>query len=295
MNSSNMQDKLSTEYTDRFSGVGRIYGEAGLLRFASAHACVVGIGGVGAWCAEALARSGIGELTLIDLDEVCVTNVNRQIHALSSTVGQPKVEVMAQRVLDINPQIIVHTVQRFFTEKSEGDLLDSPHPTKPRFDVLIDAIDHSGRKSLLIEACKKRNIPIVTCGAAGGRRSPWLITCGDLRNSSHDGLLRRIKQDLKKKPLFMENENVDSTSIPLKKKNKGRLPCWNVPAVFSTERPYYPTSDGDVCHTPPTRERLRMDCNSGFGSLSFVTATFGFIAVSIALNLVLGEPPYGSK
>ena len=161
--------RWSESYIDRFSGVGRVYGQTGLKYIAESHACVVGIGGVGTWSAEALVRSGVGEISLIDLDEICVTNINRQLHALTSTVGRSKVEVMAQRLRDINPEVVVHTHQRFFTPKTEEDLLGSPVHT-PRFDVLVDAIDHTDRKVLLIESCLRRGLPIVTCGAAGGRR-----------------------------------------------------------------------------------------------------------------------------
>lgn len=277
----NQEVRLSSSYLDRFGGVGRSYGEKALTRISNAHACVVGIGGVGTWAVEGLARSGIGELTLIDLDEICVTNTNRQLHALSSTIGQSKVSVMASRVLEINPELKVNIEQCFFTDKSEERLLGPQEQGIPRYDVLIDAIDQTQRKTLLIEACLERKIPIVTCGAAGGRRSPQMVTVADLRQSSHDGLLRRVKQLLKKSARFQSIIERDDLSL--------QGSAWGVPSVFSIERPFYPTPEGGVCHEAPSHDTLRLGCDAGFGSLSFVTATFGFTAVSVAIDLLLNQ------
>ena len=265
-----VEAELSDAYLERFSGVGRVYGAQGLSSIASAHACVVGVGGVGVWSAEALARSGVGEITLIDLDDLCVTNINRQLHALTSTVGQVKVEVMRERLFDINPDIVVHTEQRFFTPKSEESLLSAPHG-RARFDVLIDAIDHTERKALLIASCVRRSIPVVTCGAAGGRSAPQMITCADLSESTHDGLLRNVKRILRRDDMF----------------RCAPQGGWGVKAVFSTERAIYPDGEGGVCHTPAPGESRRLGCESGFGSLSFVTGAFGFLAASEAINVII--------
>ncbi len=268
---------LSGSYLDRFAGVGRSYGLFALDALVGAHACVVGIGGVGSWSAESLVRSGVGRITLIDLDEICVTNTNRQIHALTSTIGQPKVEAMAKRLMDINPELVVHSQQLFYTEKSEELLLgplSSSADDLPRFDVLIDAIDQTQRKAQLIIACTQRRIPIITCGAAGGRRAPHKVMTADLRDSTHDGLLRRVKKLLKKTDRFIQGVELEGGE-------------WGIPAIFSKENPYYPTACGGVSRTPPTREALRLDCNVGFGSLSFVTATFGLTAASLAIDIIL--------
>ena len=265
-------ERLSDLYADRFSGVGRVYGEAGLKYISQAHVCIVGLGGVGTWSAEALVRSGVGEISLIDLDEICVTNINRQLHALTSTVGQSKVDVMAQRLRDINPEVVVHTHQKFFTPKTEEELL-GPSGHTSRFDVLVDAIDYTERKILLIESCLLRGVPVVTCGAAGGRSAPQMVTCADLSESTHDGLLRNVRRALRKRGKL--------GSLVLSEKT------WGVPAVFSTERPIYPDGQGGVCHTPLSTEALRLSCDFGFGSLSFVTGTFGFVAASIAIDLIV--------
>ncbi len=286
--------ELSHEYLDRFSGVGRVYGGKALHTLSEAHVCVVGIGGVGSWCAEALVRSGVKTITLIDLDEICVTNINRQLHALSKTVGQSKVLVMKERLLDISSELTVYTEQCFYTPKTERKLLGDIAEETKKFDVLIDAIDHTERKAQLIEACKLRSIPVISCGAAGGRRSPHMITCADLSQSTHDGLLRRVKKLLKTSPQFKQRF-IDNAMTNSQTKSKNVNQEWGVPAVFSTERPYYPSPDGGVCQQAPSQESFRLDCNAGFGSLSFVTATFGFVAVSMAINILLGEPSNENK
>ena len=284
---------LSNDYIDRFAGVGRVYGVQALQVLAQTHACIIGIGGVGSWCAEALVRSGVGMITLVDLDEVCVTNINRQLHALSQTVGQSKVLAMKERLHKISSEVTVYTEECFYTKSNEVDLLGPIKQGLNKFDVLIDAIDHTQRKAQLIEACTLRSIPIVTCGAAGGRRSPQLVTTADLSQSTHDGLLRRVKKLLKKNSSFKKSF-IDSQKDSYDKQKKAKA-NWGVPAVFSTEHPYYPNSDGGVCQQAPSRESFRLDCNGGFGSLSFVTATFGFVAVSIALDIILGESNYGCR
>lgn len=278
---------LSQGYLDRFSGIGRAYGSRAMTRLSQAHACVVGIGGVGTWVAEALARSGIGQITLIDLDEICVTNINRQLHALTSTVGQSKVGVMASRLLEINPELRVFAQECFYTEKTEEMLLGTVERPSP-FDVVVDAIDQTERKAKLIEACFQREIPVVTCGAAGGRRAPHLITTDDLKRSTHDGLLRRVKQILNRSTRFQELI-LQRVADSHQGSPKGESSSWGVPAVFSTERAVYPTLDGEVCHTSPSREALRLGCESGFGSLTFVTGTFGFVASSVAIDLILSQ------
>ena len=278
---------LSQSYLDRFSGVGRIYGVKSMYALSQARICVIGIGGVGTWCAEALARSGIGSITLVDLDEICVTNMNRQLHTLTDTIGQSKVETMKTRLQKINPELIVHAKHVFYTKNTEDELLGKASQSSAKFDLVIDAIDHTERKAQLIEACLIRGLAVVTCGAAGGRRSPQMITCADLSQSSHDGLLRRVKQLLRK------TDYIQALCNPTGAVQPKQVSSWDVPAVFSKERPYFPTKDGDVCHQSSHVEALRLDCNLGFGSLSFVTATFGFIAVSVGLNIILNENPYG--
>src|SRR6516225_5042178 len=146
---------IMSDFETRFGGIARLYGQGGLLKLRAAHVCVVGIGGVGTWAAEALARSGIGAITLVDLDEVCVTNINRQLHALTETVGRSKVEVMAERIRAINPECKILAEQKFFNEQTAEELLAS------KFDFVLDAIDSVSNKVLLLAKCREKNLPVV--------------------------------------------------------------------------------------------------------------------------------------
>ena len=168
-----------SDFETRFGGIARLYGQSGLERLRAAHVCVVGIGGVGTWSAEGLARSGIGALTLVDLDEVCASNINRQLHALTETVGRAKVEVMAERIRAINPDCRVIADQKFFNEQSAAELLT------PKFDFVLDAIDSVTNKVLLLANCRQKNLPVVACGGAGGRRDGTLVRTADLAKVSH--------------------------------------------------------------------------------------------------------------
>src|SRR6266496_636245 len=154
------------DYEVRFGGIRRLFAADGLERLRRAHVCVVGLGGVGSWAAEALARSGIGALTMVDLDDVCVSNVNRQLQALTSEIGRPKVEAMAQRARAINPDCAVHALHAFFSAANAGEILET------RFDYVLDAVDRPEKKSLLIASCRERAIPVMVVGGAGGRRDP---------------------------------------------------------------------------------------------------------------------------
>ena len=153
----------------RFGGIGRLYGRDGLERLRRSHVCVVGVGGVGSWAVEALARSGIGELTLVDADKVCLSNVNRQLHALDENLGQPKVEVLARRVRAINPDCTVHPLPALFLKTNAGEILRAP------YSFVLDAIASPSRKCLLLARCHNQGIPGLTTGAAGGRRDPTAV------------------------------------------------------------------------------------------------------------------------
>jgi tRNA threonylcarbamoyladenosine dehydratase len=241
------------DFTTRFGGIARLYGRGGLERLRRAHVAVVGIGGVGTWVVEALARSGVGTLTLIDLDDVCVTNVNRQLHALENTIGRSKVEAMAERVRAIHPQASVHAVGDFFTAANAPRLLET------RFDCVVDAIDTVPNKCLLIAHCHGRGLPVITSGGAGGRRDPTQVRVADLAQTTHDRLLQKVRDTLRREYGFPRGEKK-----------------FGVPAVFSPESPMFPQSDGTVCGTKEPGSELQLDCESGYGTASFVTGTFGF-------------------
>jgi tRNA A37 threonylcarbamoyladenosine dehydratase len=246
-----------SDLDERFGGIARLYGPEGLARLRRAHVCVVGIGGVGSWAVEALARSGVGELTLIDLDDVCVSNVNRQLHALDGQIGRPKVEVMAARACAINPECIVHPIAAFFTQANAKELLT------PRFDYVLDAIDSSSKKCLLIASCREMGIPVLTAGAAGGRRNPALVRVADLAAATHDRLLRETRTRLRGHHGFPRGEE-----------------SLGIECVYSIEPPIYPASDGLAGAKCEPGADLRLGCNSGYGTASFVTGTFGFVAAA---------------
>ena len=260
--------------TQRFGGIARLYGQQGLERLQQAHVAVIGIGGVGSWAAEALVRSGVGEITLIDLDDICVTNTNRQVHTLSTTVGQLKVDAMAERLLAINPACTVHAMSDFIAEDNLAELL------RDELDYVVDCIDSLLPKAALIAWCKRRKIPLITTGGAGGQIDPTQILVADLNKTYHDPLAARLRARLKKEHGF--------TRTP--KKNFG------VPCVFSTEQLRYPKPDGQVCFDKGfVGEGVKLDCAGGFGAAMTVTATFGLVAASRALDAIVAGKGRPSK
>lgn len=250
---------LGGDFLERFGGVARLLSRAGLDRLVRAHVCVIGVGGVGSWAVEGLARSGVGALTLVDLDDVCVTNVNRQLHALDGQIGRPKVDVLSERVKAINPGCCVDVVHEFFTAATAWRLLTG------RFDFVIDAIDRMTPKALLIAGCVERGFPIITVGAAGGRSDPTRIRTGDLGQANNDELLRLVRKKLRRDHGFAAGAT------------RGRMD-FGVRCVWSEERPVFPWSDGTCASEPEPGANLRLDCASGFGTAVFVTAVFGLAA-----------------
>lgn len=250
----------SDPYFDRFAGVGRVVGARHLDALRHAHVAVIGIGGVGSWTAEALARSGVGRLTLIDLDDVCVTNTNRQIVALTSTIGQEKAEVMAARIRDIAPMCHVHAVCDFYTPSNADALLDRG------FDVVVDAIDAYRDKLDVIRRTKARNIPLVVVGGAGGRIDPTRIQRADLNRTSGDALLKRLRRDLRGERGFPRDKT------------------WGIVAVYTDEPRTFPGEDGEPCAT--AGRHAKMDCREGMGALTWITGTMGFFAAAEAVRLL---------
>ena len=251
-----------SEHDMRFGGIARLFGTAGLERLRQAHVAVVGIGGVGVWTVEALARSGVGELTLIDLDDLCVTNVNRQLHALDGTIGVAKVTAMADRVHAINPETAVHAITEFFTAANADALLTN------KLDFVVDAIDNVPNKCLLLAECRRRNIPIITCGGAGGRQTGLGLRVVDLARSTHDHLLKQVRKTLRQKFQLP----ADSES------------AFGIPAVFSTAAPVYPWANGSVCASREAGSDLKLDCASGFGTAAFVTGALGLAAAEFVVH-----------
>ncbi len=257
---------MTGRFEDRFGGVARLYGRAGLERLRGAHVAVVGVGGVGSWCVESLARTGIGTLTLVDMDDVCITNVNRQLPAIDGQIGRPKVGVLAERVALINPECRVHPVQEFFLESTADRLLETA------YDFVIDAIDQVPAKCLLLARCRARRIPVLAVGGAGGKRDATGVRIADLSRSTQDPLLKQVRRRLRLEHGFpTEGE-------------------YGIPAVYSVEKPVYPWSDGSACAVREEGGALRLDCSEGFGSAVSVTGVFGLAAAGeVIRRLALRE------
>ncbi|MBI5768542.1 MAG: tRNA threonylcarbamoyladenosine dehydratase [Verrucomicrobia bacterium] len=256
---------LEPDFRERFGGVGRLLGAAALPRLCAAHVAVIGGGGVGSWTVEGLARSGVGALTLVDLDDVCVTNVNRQLPAVEGAIGRPKVAVLAERVRLINPAGRVEVVPEFFTEASAARLL------APRFDCVVDAIDSVANKARLIAACVERKLPCVTVGGAGGKRDATKLRTGDLGEATGDELLRQVRKKLRRDHGFAAGE--------------GNV--YGVRAVWSGEKPMFPWADGTCRVDVEPGSNLKLDCASGFGTAVWVTGAFGLAAAGEAVRVIV--------
>jgi tRNA A37 threonylcarbamoyladenosine dehydratase len=250
----------------RFAGIERLYGAGSVARLALAHVAVIGLGGVGSWAAEALARSGIGALTLIDADEVCVSNTNRQLHTLASTLGRSKVGVMAERLRAVQPAIRVGEVERFVTPATLDEQLDQG------FDLVLDACDAFRVKVEMAAWCRRRKLPLIVCGSAGGRTDPTLVRVRDLSRTEHDAMLGLMRRKLRQEFHFPKNPDR----------------YFGIPAVYSLQNVRYPQADGSVCGLRPANgDTLRLGCEGGLGAATHVTATFGFAAVGRALEMLL--------
>lgn len=258
----------TVDYERRFGGMARLYGQAGLDRFSESHICVIGVGGVGSWAVEALARSGVGQLTLIDLDNVAESNVNRQLPAMGANFGKAKIVAMAERIADINPACQVTLIEDFV----EIDNLQTLITTQ--FDWVIDCMDSFRTKAALIAHCRRQKIKIITVGSAGGQIDPTLIRQVDLARTEHDPLLAKTRKQLRQQYRFPQNP-----------KRRFAVPC-----VYSDEQLFFPTADGGVCQTRSERANGGSGLNcGGFGSAMPVTATFGLVAVAHVLKKLSGR------
>ncbi|MDQ5880084.1 MAG: tRNA threonylcarbamoyladenosine dehydratase [Pseudomonadota bacterium] len=252
---------MEADFERRFGGIGRLYGTAAQERFREAHVCVVGIGGVGSWAAEALARSGIGAITLVDLDNVAESNTNRQIHALEDTFGMAKVTAMAARIRAINPDCRIVEIENFVTPDNAAAMF------APGFDCVIDAIDQVKAKVAMIACCHAAKLPIIVAGGAGGKIDPTCLRLDDLSRTVQDPLLARVRSLLRKEHGF---------SRDAKRK-------FGVTAVYSTEAVRQPQANQECEVRTPSGG---LNC-AGFGSSMCITASFGLFAVSAALRLLM--------
>lgn len=250
-----------------FDALDRVYGERRAAMLRELHICVVGVGGVGSWAAEALARTAVGRITLIDADDVSAGNINRQIHAMTTTLENSKVDVMQRRIQDINPgcnciaiddMLVETTMQRYISNE---------------FDYVIDAIDSIRFKSALINYCRRAKIRIVTTGGAGGRIDPTQVAVADLSLTWNDALAAKVRRRLRAQYGFSRN--------PQRR--------FGVECVFSSEQPVFPSAEGDITHEKPGVPGATLDCDSGYGSSASVTGTFGLMAASRAINKSLAR------
>jgi len=237
----------------RFGGLRRLYGNAAYLRIRAAHVAVVGVGGVGSWTAEALARSGVAALTLVDLDHVSESNVNRQVQALGSTLGMAKVDALKTRIADIHPGCAVVGVEEFV------DAANWPALLARDADVVVDACDDVGAKAVVAAWARGRGAALVCVGAAGGKRAAERVEVADLADVTHDPMLAALRQRLRK-----HHEAPRSGTL-------------GVCCVFSREPVALP--EGDSCDVDGS-----LNCH-GYGSSVAVTATFGMVAAARALDL----------
>ena len=238
----------------RFGGLRRLYGDAAYARIRAAHVAVVGVGGVGSWTAEALARSGVGALTLIDLDQVSESNVNRQVQALGSTIGAAKVEVLRRRIADIHPGCAVEAVEEFVDETNWPALL------RRRADAVVDACDNVRAKAVIAAWSRATGTPLLIVGAAGGKRAAERVEVGDLADTTHDPMLASLRQRLRK-----------LHGAP-------RTGAMGLACVFSRESVVAPLVD--ECAIDGS-----LNCH-GYGSSVAVTATFGMVAAARAIESV---------
>ncbi len=252
-------------YNQRFGGIQRLYGSKGAAAISKAHICVIGIGGVGSWVVEALARSGVQVITFIDHDDIAASNTNRQLHTLVDTYERSKSEVMAERVRAINPECRVTAIDDLLSDANIEKYISRD------FDYVIDAIDSIRQKAALIHYCKRNKIPIITTGGAGGISDPTRIEVKDLNKTYNDPLAAKVRQRLRSAHGFSKNPQSR----------------FGVECVFSTEQHLYPKEDGTVCQRKPGVKGATLDCNLGYGSATFVTATFGFVAVSRVFRKII--------
>ncbi len=262
----------------RFDRMGRLVGDGGMQRLFASHVMVVGLGGVGSWAAESLVRSGVGAITIVDFDLVCVTNANRQLHAMRGTTGKPKCDVMAERLRLINPRCEVRSERVFYNASTSEALLGASDEPSP--DLVVDAIDNLNAKTHLINTCRARGIPLVVSGGASGRMDPTKIRESDLARVRDDPFLAATRKLLRKRYEFP----------------RGDRP-WGITAIHSLEPAadpislHYDEGQGFRCVCPQGNNGMH-SCdrrNVIYGTASFVTGTFGLACAAAAVRLLLAE------
>jgi tRNA threonylcarbamoyladenosine dehydratase len=258
---------VEMDFERRFSGVKRLYGEAGLAKFQAAHVVVIGIGGVGSWAAEALARNAIGSITLIDLDNIAESNVNRQLHAIAGAFGKAKVSAMHERIFSINPHCVVIEIEDFITPSNLASMLGAL--SRPA-NVIVDCIDDAPAKAALAAFCKQHKVALIMTGGAGGRLDPTKIKTADLASVTNDRLLAKVRNLLRRDYNFP----------------KGEKTKFAIAAVYSDEPVVMPDAACEPSALLSDTSITGLNC-AGYGSSVCVTAPFGFAATSLALQSLL--------
>lgn len=270
MTADNLADH-DVDFARRFGGVSRLYGEEGLSRLQSVHICVIGIGGVGSWAAEALARNAVGTITLIDLDNIAESNVNRQLHAVDGAFGKAKVTAMRERILSINPLAVVHEIEDFVTPENVAEMLGH------HYDGIVDCIDDAKAKMAIVAFCRSNSIPVVTTGGAGGRLDPTRIRQADLSLVTGDRLLAKVRNGLRRDYAFPKGDD-SKHKTPRRKAS-----LFGITAVYSDENVMQPDR---TCDTDAEAAVTGLNC-AGYGSSVCVTAPFGFAAAAALLAKIL--------
>ncbi|MDR0535549.1 MAG: tRNA threonylcarbamoyladenosine dehydratase [Puniceicoccales bacterium] len=268
-------------YIERFAGIGRLYGAAALRRLHDSHVAVVGVGGVGSWTVEALARTGVGALTLVDMDDVCISNTNRQLQALKDAGGRPKVEVLRQRVLGINPDCRVCAIQRYYTPATSPALLAPPAPGSRPYDAVADAMDSVRDKCHLLAECRRLGIPVATSGGCAGKRAPDRVRVTDLAQTGADNLLRHVRRILRHDYGFPASPASFGIPAVCSSEISSPAPCDGACDIS------LPSQAGSLL-TPELHGRaLHPNCEWGYGTAVFVSGTFGFHLAAAVVSLLL--------
>ena len=264
----------------RFGALSRLYGPEAPSRIRNAHVAVAGLGGVGSWTVEALARCGVGALTLIDLDHIAESNVNRQIHALSSTLGQSKVEAMAERVLAINPECRITRVDDFVSPENVGEVLPGP------YTVIIDCTDQAAAKIAMILHARALGVPMLLCGGAGGKTDPLALRAGDLSGAVNDALLSKLRNKLRREHGFPRASDKNGKALKRVPKMGVHALWFDQPAILPDAWTRPREGEDDMGASGLNLAPQGLSC-AGYGSVVTVTAAMGMAAANEALRLAV--------
>ena len=264
----------------RFGGLARLYGPDAPARLREAHVAVAGLGGVGSWAAEALARCGVGALTLIDLDHIAESNINRQVHALTPTLGQSKVDAMAERIMAINPDCVLTRVDDFVEPGNVGEVLPG------YYTALADCTDQAAAKIAMVLHARQRGIPLLLCGGAGGKTDPLALRAGDLSQAQNDALLAKLRNILRRQHGFPKAS--DARGKPLKRVPRmGVRALWfDQPAILPAAWARAAEAGDDLGAAAQAAAPQGLSC-AGYGSVVMVTAAMGMAVANEAVRLAL--------